>query len=67
MNKVDKEKQRKEGIINLKTEEFLNMSSEDLKKYEDAWYPGGSGPINAMYTITALLRALAEARGLNDD
>lgn len=54
-----------ENRLDQKVEEFLEMPIEDLKDYHDAWYPGGSGPIGAMYDITSLIRVVATLRGFD--
>lgn len=44
---------------------FLDMNEQELRDYAALWYPGGSGPISAMYAITSLVRTVAKLRGID--
>ena len=57
--------QKTEKVLAERQDRFLNMTEEELRNYAALWYPGGSGPIGAMYDITALLRAVAQLRGMD--
>jgi hypothetical protein len=59
--KISKEEKR----LNELEDRYMNMSEEDLRHLADCWYPSGSGPIGAMYTITALVRLVAKLRGID--
>jgi hypothetical protein len=59
--KISKEENRLQRL----TDEFINMTEDELKEYMLKWYPGGSGPIGAMYAITALCRVVAELKGMD--
>ena len=54
-----------EQILAERQDQFMNMTEEELRNYAALWYPGGSGPIGAMYAITALTRAVAQLRGMD--
>lgn len=64
--------QKTEKVLAELQDLFLNMTEDELRNYaalwypdDSLWYPGGSAPIGAMYDITALLRAVAQLRGMN--
>ena len=38
---------------------------ETLRELHKAWYPGGSGPLGAMRTITGLVEAIAKEKGID--
>lgn len=57
--------QKTEKVLAERKDRFLNMTEDELRNYAALWYPGGSGPIGAMYDITALLRAVAQLRGMS--
>lgn len=44
---------------------FMNMNEQELRDYAAMWYPGGSGPIGAMYAVTSLVRTIAKLRGID--
>lgn len=57
--------QKTEKILAERQDRFLNMTEDELRNHAALWYPGGSGPIGAMYDITALVRTVAQLRGMD--
>jgi len=58
-------KPHKIRVLDEKYNEFMTMNEDELKNFRDVWYPGGSGPIGAMYAITALVKVVATLRGFD--
>jgi hypothetical protein len=57
--------QKTEKQLAEQQDRFLNMTEDELRNYAALWYPGGPGPIGAMYAITALVRTVAQLRGMD--
>ena len=50
--------------IDKRADSYDNLTEEELNELYLSWFPGGSGPISAMYTVCALLKVVAKHKGL---